>query len=143
MIIWKDVPFAPEYQVNNVGEVRSLTRYVKYSDGRVCRKEGRILKPMKKCNGYLVVEIKEKERKIHRLVWEAFNGPIPEGMEVNHINEDKTDNRLENLNLLDHTGNSNWGTRNERISKTMTGRQLTEEHKKNLAIARLNKKQAS
>lgn len=54
----------------------------------------------------------------HRLVWEAFNGKIPEGLQVNHINEIKTDNRLENLNLMTCKENNNWGTANKRRSKT-------------------------
>ena len=51
------------------------------------------------------------------MVYEAFNGQIPEGLQVNHINEIKTDNRLENLNLMTAKENLNWGTRNERIAK--------------------------
>ena len=54
----------------------------------------------------------------HRLVWIVFNGPIPEGMQVNHINEDKSDNRLENLNLMTPSENINWGTCIERRAKT-------------------------
>lgn len=37
---------------------------------------------------------------VHRLIWEAFNGEIPEGMQIDHINNDRTDNRLENLQLV-------------------------------------------
>lgn len=35
----------------------------------------------------------------HRVVWELHNGPVPEGMEVDHINRNKQDNRIENLRL--------------------------------------------
>lgn len=37
---------------------------------------------------------------VHRVMWETFVGPIPEGMQIDHINGDKTDNRLENLELV-------------------------------------------
>ena len=37
---------------------------------------------------------------LHRLVWEVFNGEIPENMQIDHINNDRTDNRLENLQLV-------------------------------------------
>ena len=53
---------------------------------------------------------------VHRLVFEAFNGPIPEGLQVNHINEIKTDNSLSNLNLMTCKENINFGTRNERVA---------------------------
>ena len=46
--------------------------------------------------------------------YEAFNGPIPEGMQVNHIDENTLNNNLENLNLMTPSENINWGTRNER-----------------------------
>lgn len=42
---------------------------------------------------------------VHRAVWEAFNGPIPGRLEVNHKNLDRSDNRLENLELLTHQEN--------------------------------------
>lgn len=113
--IWKPVlDYIGLYEVSNLGRVRSL------KFGKV-----RILKPVKTKDGYLRVGLwKDGNQKwflVHRLVWEAFNGEIPEGMEVNHINEIKTDNRYpENLNLLTHTANNNYGTRNKRVSVAMT-----------------------
>lgn len=50
-------------------------------------------------------EGKYKHRPIHRVVWEAFNGQIPKGFEVNHINLNRQDNRLDNLELLTHQEN--------------------------------------
>ena len=47
------------------------------------------------------------KRAAHRVVWEAFNGPIPGRLEVNHKNLDRHDNRLENLELLTHRENVN------------------------------------
>lgn len=44
-------------------------------------------------------------RSVHRMVWEAFNGPIPGRLEVNHKDLDRANNRLENLELLTHQQN--------------------------------------
>ena len=115
--VWKDVPgYEGLYQVSDLGRVKSLNY----------RRTGKeqILKPAKDKNGYLQVHLcndgEDKVLLVHRLVWIAFNGPIPEGYEVNHINENKQDNRLENLNLLSHKANTNWGTRNERAREKLT-----------------------
>lgn len=42
---------------------------------------------------------------VHRLVYETFVGEIPDGYEIDHINRNKTDNRLENLRLVTHKQN--------------------------------------
>lgn len=47
--------------------------------------------------GYIVVC---RTKLAHRIIWEMHNGPIPEGMEIDHINHIKDDNRLENLRLV-------------------------------------------
>ena len=52
--------------------------------------------------------------KVHKVVWIAVNGEIPEGMQVNHIDENKDNNSISNLNLLTAKENCNYGTRNER-----------------------------
>lgn len=60
--------------------------------------------------------------KIHRVIWVAVNGEIPKGYEVNHIDENPSNNCIDNLNLLTHQENMNWGTRNERIGKALKGK---------------------
>ena len=45
---------------------------------------------------------------------------IPEGYEINHIDENPLNNRLSNLNLLTHCQNMNWGTRNQRIKEKLS-----------------------
>lgn len=56
--------------------------------------------------GYVVVTIKHKEFMAHRMIWESVNGPIPEGLQINHINGIKTDNRIENLELVTPSQNT-------------------------------------
>lgn len=56
------------------------------------------------CNGYrvhtLVLNGSRKQVKAHRIVWIASNGLIPSDLQIDHINRDRTDNRLENLRLV-------------------------------------------
>lgn len=61
---------------------------------------------------------------VHRLIYIACYGEIPKGMQVNHIDEDKTNNSIFNLNLMTPKENNNWGTRNERVSKAKKGTQI-------------------
>lgn len=119
---WKFIPGYEGYMVSDQGRVKSLN----YNH---TGKE-QILRPAKDKDGYLQVTLfkdgKRKYLRVHRLVWEVFNGPIPPGMQVNHINEDKTDCRLENLNLLSPKANTNWGTGNRRRAKTLS--KMVEQH---------------
>lgn len=101
------------YEVSNLGRVRSLPKR---------GTKGGIMKNHISEKGYYYVQLskhsKGRQKRIHRLVYESFIGLIPEDMTVNHINEEKSDNSLINLNLMSLKDNCNWGTRNERISKS-------------------------
>lgn len=64
-------------------------------------------------NGYARWSTNRNHKKIrilvHRLVWETFRWKIPAGMEIDHINRNKIDNRLSNLRCVNHTQNmKNW-----------------------------------
>ena len=105
------------YDTSNFGRIRSLDHWRNTGTVGYIQK-GRILKPDKTKRGYLQVQLckdgKKKWFSVHRLVYEAFNGTIPDGMQVNHINEIKTDNSLWNLNLMTPKENTNWGIGHER-----------------------------
>lgn len=122
MEIWKDIKdYEGLYQVSNLGRVKSLNY-------RHIGKE-RILKPLKAINGYLFVILYKDGKKdifrVHRLVAETFI-PNPENKpEVNHKSENKTDNRVENIEWIWHKDNCNHGTRNERVSKKLTNGKLS------------------
>ena len=123
--IWKDIPdYEGYYQVSNMGRVRSVDREVRHSSGGMRILKEKVLKPVMNRDGYLKVGLwkdgKMKKFTIHRLVYSAFCGEIPNELQVNHIDEDKTNNKLENLNLMTPKQNSNWGTRNERFAKTQS-----------------------
>lgn len=51
-------------------------------------------------NGYCAIRIANKEYMRYRIVWEMFNGPIPPGMHIDHVNRDRADDRLDNLRLV-------------------------------------------
>ena len=57
------------------------------------------MKTWKKFDGYLYCWHEGKRKLHHRVVWEQANGPIPAGSDIDHINGDRADNRLENLRL--------------------------------------------
>lgn len=122
METWKDIPgFEGIYQVSNLGNVRSLDRSVKRKDGRLVRFRGQALKARVTDDGYLQVQLSNgdnpKTIKVHRLVAEIFIPNPNELPEVNHKDENKTNNAASNLEWCSHGYNSRYGTRGARISQ--------------------------
>lgn len=109
-----------------MSKFRDFEKYEVYPDGRIYSyKRNKFLKPETTKFGYQRVALTDnngilKRYYVHRIVWEAVTGTqIPEGYEINHRNEIKTDNRFfENLELVSHKENINYGTRTIRSSKT-------------------------
>ena len=114
---WKPVVgYESYYEVSDRGRVRSTRR---------CGTGGGIKALIETHRGHLRADLckdgKQKSKKVHRLVLEAFDGLCPDGMECRHLNGNPKDNRLENLSwgthlenradMIDH-GRSTTGERN-------------------------------
>ena len=112
---WKAVSgYEGLYVVNSCGVVKSLGRSLTRKDGRSYNREERVLTQHTDTKGYMKVHLckdgKPKNAFVHRLVAQAFI-PNPDNLpQVNHINEDKSDNRVENLEWVTCRENVNHGT---------------------------------
>ena len=109
---WKDIEgYEGLYQVSNLGRVKRV-------------KTDRVLKGYKNTCGYLIINLCENSivssKKIHRLVAQAFIPNPDNKSQVNHIDEDKTNNNIDNLEWVTAKENNNHGTRNERIGKAIS-----------------------
>ena len=110
------------YEVSSYGRVRSLDRYVKNGCSYRLHK-GKVLSLLKGEYGYLQVNLhcngKMYKKYVHRLVAETFL-PNPDNLpEVNHKDEDKSNNRVDNLEWCNRKYNLSYGTRLERYRNTM------------------------
>ena len=100
---WKDIPnFGGSYQVSNMGRVRSVDRVVTCSDGRVRKYKGRVLKSLLNDRGYERITLSNGGKciikRVHRLVLETFKPHVNmSDLQVNHIDGDKLNNHLINL----------------------------------------------
>ena len=106
---FRDIPgFEGYYEINSDGIVRAKDRQVN-NRGTIVIRKGGIKRPHDNGRGYLQVNL-HRENKIyklyiHRLVYIAFVGEIPDGAEVDHRNNNRRDNRLRNLQLLSKVEN--------------------------------------
>jgi len=118
MEIWREIKNYEDYEVSNLGRVKSLARTIIYSNGRVVSYKEKFLKPGVCRCGYLSVglykDTKVKTKMIHQLVAESFLNHKPDGMKlvVDHMNNVKTDNRLENLQVITNRENSSKDKKN-------------------------------
>ena len=122
--VWIDIDsYEGLYQISNLGRVRRLPKIITdVSQGGVRKRlfDGRILSQSFAGCGYKSVMLSKdgcvKRHNVHRLVAQAFI-PNPNNLpEINHLDEDKTNNCVDNLEWCTPKYNSNYGNRNKKIS---------------------------
>jgi group I intron endonuclease len=136
--IWKSLDCInyPNYEISNWGRVKSLN--YKRSG------EERLLKPKKQKDGYLSVSLckdsKQKSFLVHKLVALIFLENPLNLPQINHKDENKENNKVENLEFCTARHNINYGTRSERagknISKAKQGKHHTKETKQKMSETR-------
>ena len=103
---WKVVKEHNKYMISSLGRVKSL----KYN-------KERILKPMVDNKGYLRIDLDNKTYKIHRLVAEHFIDNPDKLPQVNHKDEDKSNNSYLNLEWCNNKYNANYGSRVKKVNQ--------------------------
>lgn len=123
--IWKDINgYEGLYQISNLGKVKSII-------------SNKILKGNENAE-YIYVTLckngKQKIKKIHRLVAEAFIDNPNNYLYINHKDENKKNNIVNNLEWCTKAYNNNYGTRNERMSKNKSKYKIIQKDKEGKII---------
>jgi hypothetical protein len=143
--IWKDIPnWEGMYQVSNIGNVKSLAREI-LKNGRhpfICKEK--IIKNCINTSGYNYVGLSKNaktiSRTVHQLVAEAFLNHKPCGMKliIDHLNNCKLDNRVENLQIVTNRYNTSKDIKNK--TSKYTGVSWEKRRKKWVVRIKVNKK---
>ena len=104
-------PIYNQYGANENGEIVNISRKVP-------------MKGRKNHHGYMRCDVRnnvgfKKNYQVHRFIWECYNGIIPEGKQIDHINDIRDDNRLCNLQLLTPKENSKKAAKNRDYTQTV------------------------
>jgi len=113
MEIWKSIKNCKGYEASNYGNIKSLSRIILRNGKYPILSKEKILKPSLNTRGYLIVNIcinsKSKTRTVHQLVAIAFLNHVPCGYKlvVNHIDFNRINNNVENLEIVTSRENNN------------------------------------
>lgn len=111
----KDIPgYEGLYQADSEGFIVKISRpqkdkrYGEYTKEVILKPY--LIKDKKKNPSYYVVSLSKNNVKkkllVHRIIYQTFNGEIPEGLVIDHLNGIKTDNRIDNLEACSHQENT-------------------------------------
>ena len=119
--VYDGIVYEGLYKVSNLGRILNLNYR---NTGK-----SKLMTPSENTDGYFKINLRKngetKTCYVHRLIAQTFI-PNPENKpEINHIDEDKTNNRVDNLEWKWHKDNINHGTHNERSAKTRTNGKLS------------------
>ena len=129
--IWKDIPqFEGKYQVSNLGNLKTIGRYSHAKNSKRWVQEG-IKNQVKDKDGYHFVSLSEGYKKkclrIHRLVAIMFIDNVENKPHVNHINGNKSDNKVDNLEWVTSSENNYHYHRVLRTRRHLPYRKITDE----------------
>lgn len=142
--IWKDIEgYEGLYQVSNMGRVKSMERVVRGKNGGTRHIKETILRPRQNKFGYLYLTLykngEQWSARIHRLVAETFIPNPNNYRDVNHKDEDKTNNCVDNLEWCTQAYNNAYGSRPSALSKALKGRVFSDETRKKMSEAKKGK----
>lgn len=123
--IWKSVSgYEGIYEVSNMGRVKSVSRYVKNGNSQKYIQGKILVNSIEKKTKYMRVTLckggKQKIAKVHRLVALTFLPNTNNYPQVNHKDENRRNNCVDNLEWCSANYNMNYGKRNERSAKSNT-----------------------
>ncbi len=128
--IWKDIPeYEGLYQASNLGNIKVLNRIVNsgIKNNKTVIRKGKLLKQRINQGYYEVALSKDNKKrflKVHRLIAITFIPNLNNLPSINHKDENKLNNRVDNLEWCSIKYNCNYGTRNQRISLANRGKKF-------------------